>query len=147
VASLLRSIAADVLTLVDAGVPYSIDPVTTERRYMPYFVRRDLGNTTHIVVVGNSSTQARDSRSEFEHVITVDVFIQSATDWNDLEAVDCLTDLSEEVFEAVVGRAVEVDGIAFIQSATTFEPQIVGEHLIEERIFTSRITTTWSAIK
>lgn len=143
-ASHLVELADAIKTHVTGGAPYVIDPIVVERRWLPYLERTSIGTTTKLVVVPNASTQRQLTRSQTGYSLVVDVFVQKAVNWESTEP-DATCELAEQVTaRLLLLKDVIVTGQQMIgRVGVTFEPLVVGEHMIEYRLWTSRITTTW----
>ena len=143
-ASYVVTVADAIKTHINAGAPYSITPISLERRWLPYFERVAIGTATKVVVVPNNATQSLLTRSQRQIDIVVDVFVQKAINWETLAEADAMCVLAEQIND----RIHALPSVAFgsnkvSRGQVTFEPLVVGEHMTEFRLWTSRTTSIW----
>lgn len=154
--SKIVDIADSIVTALNAATfVYSDSPINIEKRWLPYMERQEVGDgpaasdrIAQVVVVPNNQVVVeRLTRTSSKHEIQVDVFVQRASDWSISTDVDATVNFAEEVF--VVADAIALlttEGINANQLFSNYEPFIAGDHLLEYKIFTSRITTRWSLV-
>lgn len=146
-ASYLVTVAEGIKTHLAAGGPYVITP-DFERLWVPYFERLDIGTDTKVVVVPNGATQQQLTREKRRNDIIIDVYVQKAVDWQVVAEGDLVSELAEQINERVQTLASVAFGSEQVgRVGVTFEPFVVTEHLLEFRVFTSRITSRWLLAK
>ena len=135
-----------------ATFTYSASTIVIQRSWLPYINRATIGDgvnasdkTARISVVPNQEVvQEKTTRSSATHEFQVDLFVQRAIDWTDNAMVDETVDLAEEVFSEIASEAnIDVGSITAKQLFTNFEPVVVAEHLLDDRLYTARVLTRW----
>lgn len=144
-ASYIVTVATGIKTHLEGG-SYTTTP-TFERRWLPYLDRVAIGTATKVVVVPNGTTQEQLSRGQRLHEIVIDAFVQKAIDWETNSEADAVSELAEQINERMhVLPSVAFGSNVVNRARVTFEPFLVGEHLTEYRIFTSRVTSVWKLV-